>query len=372
MPQNETMSASFDVLVVGAGLAGLAAARDLSNAGYRVLMLEKSRGVGGRAATKRLELSRIDAGKTHLESIVRADHGAQFFTARNERFKTMIAHMTKLGIVREWTRGFPRLTTTGLERRTGLNPRFVCPLGMSALGKTIHQGLGNETTLNIEFGALVSAVWRSSQGWTAVLENGEVRHGGALVVNVPAPQALNLLHQNLNPDGIAALSAVQFDPCWAVIAALETRPDPGWMGVEIEHPMLAWASLDHTKRETDALPVLVLHATPTWSLEHLENQPEAVLAPLLNAAQEVLGDWVGKRLAAVAHRWRYALPTVTLPEPFLAEDNLVVCGDWCAPQGNPLEPAGRGTPRVETALESGWASASYLRERIQKSIVTQA
>jgi renalase len=366
------MSASFDVLVVGAGLAGLAAARDLTNAGYRILVLEKSRGVGGRAATKRMELSRIDAGKTHLESIVRADHGAQFFTARGARFQDMIAAWSELGIVREWTRGFPRLSASGLERRTSFNPRFVCPPGMSALGKTIRDGLGEETPLNIELGALVSAVWPSGHGWSAVLENGDTHHAKALVVNVPAPQALNLLHQNLDPEGVAALEAVRFEPCWAVIAALETRPEPGWLGVEIDHPMLAWAALDHSKREADAPPVLVLHATPSWSLEHLEQRPEAVLNPLLDAAQEMLGGWVQHRLAAVAHRWRYALPSVTLPGPFLAQDNLVVCGDWCAPISNPLAATGRGTPRIETALESGWASALYLRERIPTSIAIRA
>jgi renalase len=366
------MIASFDVLVVGAGLAGLAAARDLTSAGHHVLVLEKSRGVGGRAATKRLELSRINVGKTHLESIVRADHGAQFFTVRNERFQTMVGQLSAQGIVREWARGFPKLSESGLEQRTSLNPRYICPPGMSALGKSIRDGNGEEPALEVELGALVSAVWRSSHGWTAVLENGEMRHGKALVVNVPAPQALNLLHRSLNADGIAALSAVRFDPCWAVIAALETHPEPGWKGVEIDHPMLAWASLDHTKREVDAPPVLVLHATPAWSLEHLEQRPETVLAPLLHTAEGLLGAWVGKRLAAVAHRWRYALPTVTLPGSFLAQDNLVVCGDWCAAPGNPLEPTGRGTPRVETALESGWASALYLQERLPKATIIHA
>jgi renalase len=366
------MSASFDVLVIGAGLSGLAAARDLTNAGFRVLVLEKSRGVGGRAATKRLELSRVEAGKTHLESIVRADHGAQFFTARSERFLAMVSDLSNRGIVREWTRGFPKLSSNGLEQRQSLNPRYICPTGMSALGKSISDGHGTEVGLEVELGAQVSAVWRSSYGWTAVLENGEMRHGKALIVNAPAPQALTLLHQSLNEDGIAALSAVRFDPCWAVIAALETRPEPGWKGVEIDHPMLAWASLDHSKREVDAPPVLVLHATPAWSLKYLEQRPEAVLAPMLNAAEELLGSWVGQRLAAVAHRWRYALPTVTLPGSFLAQDNLVVCGDWCAAEDNPLAPSGRGTPRIETALESGWASALYLRERLPKPIIILA
>jgi renalase len=343
-----------DVLVVGAGLAGLAAARDLTNAGRSVLVLEKSRGVGGRAATKRLDLN--PAG------VVQADHGAQFFTARSERFQTLIAHLSELGIVREWTRGFPKLGANGLEQRSPGNPRYVCPPGMSSLGKAIQGGLGNEASVNVEYSATVAAIKQTSHGWTAVLENGQERHGRTLVVNAPAPQAQKLLESHLNQVHLEALSKVRSDPCWAVIAALETRPDPGWNGLEIDDPTLAWAALDHTKRDAESPPVLVLHATPAWSLEHLEQPPENVLESLLNAAQGLLGDWVGHRLGAVAHRWRYALPTVTFPEAFLTQENLVACGDWCAPAGGPT---GRGSPRIETALQSGWASAKYLNEMLE-------
>jgi renalase len=343
-----------DVLVVGAGLAGLAAARDLSNSGRSVLVLEKSRGVGGRAATKRLDLN--------PGGIVRADHGAQFFTARSERFQALVASLCELGMVREWTRGFPKLGPNGLEPRSPGNPRYVCPAGMNSLGKAIQGGLGNESPINVEHAATVVSIRQTGQGWTAVLENGLERHGRTLIVNAPAPQALKLLDEHLNQAAIEALSKVRSDPCWAVIAALETRPDPGWSGLEMDGPVLAWAALDHTKRETESPPVLVLHATPAWSLEHLEAAPETVLEPLLNAAQSLLGDWVGNRHAAVAHRWRYALPTVTFPEAFLAQESLVACGDWCAPEGGPT---GRGTPRIETALQSGWASAKYLNEMLE-------
>jgi renalase len=346
---------SVDVIVVGAGLAGLAAARDLSNAGRSVLVIEKSRGVGGRAATKRLDLK--------PDGIARADHGAQFFTTRSERFRTLIAQLCELGVVYEWTRGFPKLGPNGLEQRGPGNPRFVCPTGINSLAKTFRDGLGNESPVNLEYSATVSAIEKTSHGWTAVIENGQTRHGRTLLVNTPAPQAHKLLEAHLNQSSLEALSVVHFDPCWAVIAALEMRPEPGWLGVEIDHPILAWAALDHTKRGPDAPPVLVLHATPTWSLEHLEQAPEAVLETLLNAAQALLGDWVGKRLAAVAHRWRYALPSVSFPGTFLAQDNVVACGDWCAPTGGPL---GRGSPRIETALESGWASANHLNELLER------
>ncbi|MGA9382555.1 MAG: FAD-dependent oxidoreductase [Phormidium sp.] len=38
----------FDVAIIGAGVAGLTVGQQLRQAGYRVVVVEKSRGVGGR------------------------------------------------------------------------------------------------------------------------------------------------------------------------------------------------------------------------------------------------------------------------------------------------------------------------------------
>ncbi|MFD3655647.1 NAD(P)/FAD-dependent oxidoreductase [Streptomyces sp. NPDC058620] len=51
-----------DVLVIGAGLAGIACARDLSRAGLRVELLEASDGVGGRMRTDRKDGFLLDRG----------------------------------------------------------------------------------------------------------------------------------------------------------------------------------------------------------------------------------------------------------------------------------------------------------------------
>jgi phytoene dehydrogenase-like protein len=55
-------SGEFDVVVVGAGLAGLAAARRLHAAGHRVQVLEASDGVGGRVRTDRVDGFLLDRG----------------------------------------------------------------------------------------------------------------------------------------------------------------------------------------------------------------------------------------------------------------------------------------------------------------------
>jgi phytoene dehydrogenase-like protein len=53
---------ALDVVVVGAGLAGLACARDLAAAGLQVRLLEASDAAGGRIRTDVVEGFRLDRG----------------------------------------------------------------------------------------------------------------------------------------------------------------------------------------------------------------------------------------------------------------------------------------------------------------------
>lgn len=56
------MSATPNVLIIGAGLAGLACARRLRNAGLACTVLEASDGIGGRVRTDRVEGFQLDRG----------------------------------------------------------------------------------------------------------------------------------------------------------------------------------------------------------------------------------------------------------------------------------------------------------------------
>ncbi|NBO15850.1 MAG: FAD-binding protein, partial [Betaproteobacteria bacterium] len=59
--------------IVGAGMAGVVAARTLWRAGHQVSVFEKSSGASGRMATRHTDFGSFD-------------HGAQYFTVRDERF----------------------------------------------------------------------------------------------------------------------------------------------------------------------------------------------------------------------------------------------------------------------------------------------
>ncbi len=57
-----------DIAIIGAGMAGLICAQRLTEAGYSVLVVEKSRGLGGRLATRRLYGTWADHGGLLFEA----------------------------------------------------------------------------------------------------------------------------------------------------------------------------------------------------------------------------------------------------------------------------------------------------------------
>jgi len=251
------------VLIVGAGLAGLALARDLVRAGRQVMVLDKSRGVSGRSSTRR-------AGDT-----ARLDHGARFFTARHERTLALVREGLQRGWLAEWTRGVPRWQAGTVTAESGGHPRYVPPTGMSALGRE----LARDVPVQLE--AQVTSLRRAGNVWHAVTQDGRTFTAGTVILNLPAPQIVPLL-AGTDVD-VTPLQAVTFDPCWAVGALLGADvPGADWPALRVQdHPALEWVAREHTKRPPGHPPALMLHARPDWTRDHLQDDRDAVAAALL-------------------------------------------------------------------------------------------
>lgn len=317
-------------IVIGAGLAGLTAARQLAQSGQPVLVLDKGRGVGGRLATRR-----IGAGVF--------DHGAQFFTTRDENFTRLAAEWQAAGIIREWSRGFAR---DGEAASFDGHARYYAPQGMTAIAKHLAAGLDVRTN------ARVSAIRPASHGWEIEMESGDTLQVGAVILTAPVPQSLALLEAGgvaVDSSQLAALQAVTYEPCLAVLALLDKPsriPAPG--GMQFTSGVLGFLADNQRKGISPQATAVTIHASPVFSRAHYDASDGEVSQRLLEAA----APWLG---TAAAHsevkRWRYARPEQPLAQSCLALQSnppLILAGDAF------------GGARMEGAALSGLAAAQRL------------
>ena len=328
--------ANESCIIVGAGISGLLAAHELSDAGWRVTVLDKGRGVGGRMATRRVG----GAG---------FDHGAQFFTVRGERFEGLVDGWLAAGAAAEWSRGF---ADAGGNANPDGHPRYRGSEGMASIPKHLAE------PLDVRTGERVVRVDREGEGWTVACESGLSVSGRALLLTAPVPQSLALAESGnygLPKDARGQLEGISYDPCLAVMALLDGAspvPEPG--GVQIKGEPLDWIGDNATKGLSDR-PALTIHGGPQWSRAHYDDGEAEVTNALLRLAGETLDvDLASATVETSLARWRYSWVSNAHEEPCLvaSEDPpLVFCGD------------GFGQPKVEGAALSGLAAADGLLGR---------
>ncbi|WP_297751536.1 FAD-dependent oxidoreductase [Hydrogenophaga sp.] len=346
------------VAVVGGGMAGVACARTLLQAGHRVTLFEKSRGFGGRMATRRTEFGGFD-------------HGTQYFTVRDARFDAALRATNTSAVVRPWSastvRVLDELGHVLASAPPPSEPHFVASPGMDALVSLwaqplahpeLHGGLLARTLLDthvnrIERDALHPEQWQlraeDAQGGQQVL-------GGfdRVVLAIPHPQVHDLLlASGLAPELRQALTAVHVAPCWTLMVAFPQAMQPGlahlgpqWNAARSTHHRISWLTRESSKPGRDPIERWTVQASPVWSAKHLEDDPERAKAKLLKGFAEITGIRATPSHAEV-HRWRFAQTQTPLGRSHLFDDKLGIgaCGDWCLGH------------RVEDAFVSGLALA---------------
>jgi len=306
------------IVIIGAGIAGLACARRLADAGLAPVLLDKGRGIGGRVATRRVD---------HMQF----DHGAQYVTAQNAGFAAVLDALETAGALADWPDG------TGRSRSVGTP-------GMSAIPKALGVGL------DIRQGAQVTRIVQDGDGW-ALHTADRILRAKRVVVTVPAPQVEGLL----GPEHplVAALAPVRMAPCLTLMAAIaapalltsrQDRDDP-----------LAWIAQDSLKphRPQGSATLWVAQASEGFSQAHLEQDATAIASVMLPLLCDRLGMPQDQVTYAAAHRWRYARVTQALGLPFLtsADGTMHLGGDWCI------------GARLEAAWDSGTAIADDILAR---------
>jgi hypothetical protein len=335
------MARAPDVVVVGAGVCGLACAQALSAGGLEPLLLERGRGVGGRCATRRIAGQPLDFGVAFL-------HGrdADFLAALRAVPATVLE-------------GWPsEIHGTGRPCQPDAfapgERRLAYAEGLTAFPKHMARGLA------VRLGAQVVRMEVTSGAIALCLEDGGRVETGKVVLAIAPEQALDLLATLAGPppelrSAAAVLQMIRSHACLAVLGTYPgDAPRPTW---HVSYPetsaVVQIVSHDSSKRPGGSSLALVVQAHAAWSRRHLDDPawPEA----LLREAASLHGAWVARPAAVESHRWRFARGDrdAELSAPLWLRlpsgACLGVAGDRFAPGGG---------------VEAAWLSGRRLAERI--------
>ena len=332
------------VAVIGAGMAGVTCARSLADAGLKVQMFDKSRGVGGRMATRRVEWSNQEGALQRATF----DHGSPGFSAHADDFACFVDQALRDGLVAPW---LPTMAP-GSHAPQGKTTVWVPVPDMPSLCRGVLADLPILTQCCID------VLRRDPAGWCLEGSGTTVADGfNAVVVAIPPAQATPLLRPHRSDWALRA-QALPMCPGWTLMGI--TSDDGTALDWDLARPPSGPLSLvvrNDAKPGRGRVPGLaqwVVHASASWSQAQLESSASDVQAAL----QEALAHWLGHPLIwhhAAVHRWRYA---AALPAEVLSAE----CCWWDAPSGLGVCGDALGGAGVEGAWLSGRALATAVIE----------
>ncbi len=268
------MTIPIDTFVVGAGLSGLILANLLNAAGEKTVVAEKSKGVGGRMATRRTDGSRFD-------------HGAQFYTLQSA-IEPLHRRWLEKSLVTHW-----------FDSDRGAH--FSSSSGMTSLAKDLAKGL------DLRLDERVITVSKQASGWKLQCDSGAEYETERLVLTAPLPQSLELL-QKSQIEYESTLDNIRFAK--AIVALIEVESAKPELASDDGYKELKTGSIfsiaDQKAKGLSQAAAITVTLRPEAS-ETLYEMPDAhVTEHFLSELRSLDPTFLAKDIQI--KRWRYSHP----------------------------------------------------------------
>jgi renalase len=280
------------MVIVGAGCAGLACARALADAGEQPLVLDKARGVGGRAATRRIDGQPID-------------HGVIFYHGSRPEFLAALDNVETPAKREGWPNAVVGDGKACVPRAFAPEERRIAfAEGITAFPKSLARAL------ELRLGDRVSSIALGARHFELDV-GGDRIETDRLVLALPAEQAQSLLDElpaTHELDSVRALTrTLTTSPCLTLIAGYPLATTvPDWdVLYPAESDALLLASHDSRKRLEKKFHAFVLQCDARFSRRYEDAEPETWVNAVLGEAATLLGPWAEQPAFTQAHRWRF-------------------------------------------------------------------
>lgn len=317
------------IAIIGAGIAGLTCANQLAKLGFDVHVFEKSRGVGGRMSHRYYE---------EWE----ADHGAQYFTAKDPLFTSQINEWINAGVVEKWNGKIVDLNFGSIRAHRPTTQRYVGVPAMTSPAKFIAKSLNVYTQHSVISIKQINNLWLIN-----TKEHGTFELGFEyLVCAIPSLQAQTLVGLYSEKLKTVCKNVVML-PCWTLIGYFKVPLQIGFEGAFVQGGPLSWIARDNSKPGRSSYETWVVHANNVWSQEHIDLTNFQIEPILLNAFKDATG--VDCDLYQ-SHLWRYAKLESPSELNYVFDEDIRIglCGDWLK----------------HSTVEGAWLSGFQMAQRL--------
>ncbi len=310
-----------NVAIIGAGFSGITLAKILEKH-CEVTVFEKSRGVGGRMATRYADPFQFD-------------HGAQYFTAASENFREFLIPFIEKGVISPWAR--KHISIPSFVEKSYKQPCYVAAPKMTQLARDISGALNVKTQTEI------TNIIKNGSGWS--LESAGIILDEVydwVIMTAPAPQCAKLMppvfshHQKL--------LVIKMTGCYSLMMGFDEPLELDWDSCSVENSPIGWMAVNSSKPLRPGGYSFIAQSTNEWAETHMNDDIPSAQLFLLNEVRSLLPHVDINPTHVDTHRWRYAATAQSAGQSYLMDEEarLAVCGDWC------LE------GKVESAFISGY------------------
>ena len=331
----------LDFAVIGAGMAGLTAASNISGLGYKLAVFEKARGTGGRLSSKRVA---YDEGE-----FMAFDLGCTSITAQSAAFYQQIESWHLNGVLAPWCKDDQGLT------------HYVAVPRNSGLTRHLSKHIECHFSTRITSIQRIDNIWHLFTGDSVKKLLAKTKN---VIIATPAAQAYDLLPQDNRFKN--QLKSVEVAAQWV-------------MGLEISNDVSATAALQYPnsasiysisqesrkpgRRDNDdhsdsansySSTILQVQASPLWTQQHLESSHEQVSSALISEIEQYMQQPLSI-INAYVHRWLYSCVTqgIAARDGYLwDEEGLGLIGDYLKSEDS----------SNYAGIESAWLSGKNLSD----------
>ncbi len=324
--------------IIGAGIAGLTAGRELVKAGHEVTIIEKSRGFGGRMATRY-------SGKNNATKL---DHGASYFRAESPDFQEFTAELIEKNLIRIWGKNFTFYDGENLIDRNpnpGASTPFTAVNGMNSIGKYLSRWVDVKT--NTRAGGLTyfGKNRTRKRTWMVNLTSRDTFEADAVIIALPAPQAYGLLNTTIDETNtlkmVRVIDDIDYKPCYSLMLGYGDTDVPDWQGIVCQQSHLDFISNESTKREGNGESAFVLHASESFTKQNRQQPEEFIQKKMIEEFANIAGSWALSPNWQQLHFWRFSRAKKVLDDYYLdhtdPEAPLALIGDYF--RGNTVDHA---------------------------------